>query len=77
MIAYFPEREEVMVYDYNQPLPEGEVEVYNIDITTTKLQESELEECDECHGKGYYLIDGEPIQCICKEAQELFDLIME
>jgi hypothetical protein len=33
--------------------------------TEDKLQPTELEECDQCEDKGYYLIDGEPQMCIC------------
>jgi hypothetical protein len=31
----------------------------------SSLQPTELEECDECGGKGFYLIDGVPQKCIC------------
>ncbi len=65
LIAYFPNTGNIMDYQYDQPIPEGEVEIYRIELEATKLQETELGKCDECQGTGVYYIDGKPQKCIC------------
>ena len=35
------------------------------EIGTTMLEESD--ECDECDGSGWFFIDGEPLECVCRD----------